>query len=31
VIEWGVRNAILSARDHENPRLADLPAEFLAR
>jgi dTDP-4-dehydrorhamnose 3,5-epimerase len=28
-IEWGVRNPILSERDRRNPRLADVPAEFL--
>jgi dTDP-4-dehydrorhamnose 3,5-epimerase len=28
-IDWGAHNPILSARDQENPRLADVPAEFL--
>ena len=30
-IAWGARNPILSARDRESPRLADVPAEFLPR
>ena len=30
-IEWGVRDPILSERDQENPRLADLPVELLPR
>ena len=30
-IDWGARDPILSARDQENPRLADLPVEALPR
>jgi dTDP-4-dehydrorhamnose 3,5-epimerase len=30
-IEWGASNPILSARDQENPRLADIPADLLPR
>jgi dTDP-4-dehydrorhamnose 3,5-epimerase len=28
-IDWGTRDPILSPRDQENPRLADVPAEML--
>jgi dTDP-4-dehydrorhamnose 3,5-epimerase len=30
-IDWRARNPILSARDQETPRLADVPAELLPR
>jgi dTDP-4-dehydrorhamnose 3,5-epimerase len=30
-IAWGVSNPVLSAKDAKNPRLADIPTEFLPR
>lgn len=30
-IAWGVRDPILSARDRQNPRLADIPPDLLPR
>jgi dTDP-4-dehydrorhamnose 3,5-epimerase len=30
-IDWGVPHPILSERDRQNPRLADVPPEFLPR